>query len=66
MNTSDNFGFRVQSLCRKVNRRHSVALRSHFDAVGWLQGNLQRIVKSVNDSDRVWNMGECKTFINDV
>ncbi|NMM14098.1 MAG: hypothetical protein HHJ17_11255 [Rhodoferax sp.] len=66
MNTTNNLGFRVQSLCRTANRRHSVTLRNHFDAVGWLQGNLQRVVKKLTDSDRVWTMGECKTFINDV
>ena len=66
MNTTNNFEFRVLSLCRTANRRHSVKLRSHFDEAGWLQGNLQRIVKKLTDSERVWTMGERKTFINDV
>jgi hypothetical protein len=53
MNTTNTLGFRVQSFCRTANRRHSVTLRNHFDAVGWLQGNLQRVVKKLTDSDRV-------------
>jgi hypothetical protein len=66
MNITNNVEFRVHSICRQANRRYSVTLHSHFDAVGWLQGNLQRVVKKLTASDRVWTMGECKTFINDV
>ncbi|WP_114971760.1 hypothetical protein [Rhodoferax ferrireducens] len=66
MNSSNNFRFRAQSVCRKAMRRHSATVRNQFDVLGWVQGNFTRVFRTLADSNGLPAVHPYKVFTKDV
>lgn len=66
LNTSNNFRFRAQSVCRKAIRRHSATVRNRFDVLGWVQGNFTRVFRTLADSNGLPAVNPHKVFSKDV